>query len=279
MKTSLQLKAKSRVLSSKTGIPSYIIQRNYFLERFLERVSLSCYRNSIVLKGGVLVASILGIEARSTIDLDATMMTQALSFSKITEIVDEVLQTPVDDGVHFTIAGTEEIGVEADYPGCRVTLNAVLDNLRDVVKLDFTADDAITPKPVEYGYRLMFEDREISILVYNLETVLAEKLIAVLSFDIINTRMKDFYDIHMLLTKHYSEVTPIVFAEAINNTARQRHLLHLLPQAAQIVDTVANSDAMMDLWRRYRLVNRYAAGIEFTDTIIAIKVLCDWMCR
>ena len=277
MKTSTQLKAKTRNLSAKTGIPPHIIQRNYFLERFLERLSLSRYKDSIVLKGGVLITSMLGIEARSTMDLDATMKERALTTEEILAIAGEVLSTPVDDGVVFTVIGAEETRVEADYPGCRVTLGAALDKLRDTVKIDFTAGDVITPKPVEYGYKLMFEDREICVLAYNLETVLAEKFIAVLSFDVINSRMKDFYDIYMLVDGHGGAIDPGVFAEALNNTAGQRQMSRFLSQAKQIVDTIAESPPMADLWRRYRSTYSYAAGIDFSDVIKALHKLIEWI--
>jgi len=193
----MQLKAKARNLSTKTNTPPHIIQRNYFLERFLERVSLSGHRDSIVLKGGALITSLLGIEARATVDLDATVRARTLTAEEIAEIVGEVLRTGIDDNVVFTLTEMEETRVEAEYPGFRVTLNVTLDKLRDTVKLDFTAGDVITPKPVEYGYRLMFEEREIRVLAYNLETVLAEKFTAALSLDVSNTRMKDFYDIYI----------------------------------------------------------------------------------
>ena len=281
MKTSMQLKAKTRNLSAASGIPPHIIQRNYFLERFLERLSLSQYKSSIVLKGGVLITSILGIEARSTMDLDATMRARALSLEDISDsvlaIVGEILQTPIDDGVAFTVIGAEETRVEAEYPGCRVTLSVALDKLRDTVKIDFTAGDVITPSPIEYGYKLMFEDREISVLAYNLETVLAEKFIAVLSFDVINSRMKDFYDIHMLIAGHGGSVNPDVFAEAINNTAAQRQMLRLVSQAEQIVDTIAGNQATADLWKRYRAVYPYAADIEFDDVIRPLHKLIEWV--
>ena len=176
MKSSTQLKAKARNLSAKTSILPHIIQRNYFLERFLERLSLSLHKDSIILKGGVLITAILGIEARSTMDLDATMKERKLSTEDILKIVGEVINTPVDDGVTFTVVGVEETRGEENYPGFRITIGVTLDKLRDTVKIDFTAGDVITPKPVEYKYRLMFEDREIRVFAYNLETVLSESL-------------------------------------------------------------------------------------------------------
>ncbi|MCL2154010.1 MAG: nucleotidyl transferase AbiEii/AbiGii toxin family protein [Oscillospiraceae bacterium] len=281
MKTSMQLKAKTRNLSATSGIPPHIIQRNYFLERFLERLSLSSYKNSIVLKGGVLITSILGIEARSTMDLDATMRARALPsgdvLSDVLAIVDEILRTPIDDSVTFTVVGTEETRVEAEYPGCRVTLGVTLDKLRDTVKIDFTAGDVITPSPIEYGYKLMFEDREINVLAYNLETVLAEKFIAVLSFDVINSRMKDFYDIHMLVSGHGGSVSQDVFVEALRNTAGQRQMLRYVGQAGEIIDTIAGNPAMSDLWKRYSATNQYAADIGYESVISALRILTQWI--
>ena len=281
MKTSMQLKAKARNLSAQSGIQPHIIQRNYFLERFLERLSLSRYKNNIVLKGGVLITSMLGIEARSTMDLDTTVRAWTLSTDDISEdvlaIVNEILQIPIDDGVTFTVVGIEETRVEAVYPGCRVTLGVELDKLNDTVKIDFTAGDVITPKPVEYGYQLMFEDREINVLAYNLETVLAEKFIAVLSLDVVNSRMKDFYDIYMLITGRGGFVIPDVFKEAVKNTASQRQMLRLITQAGEIVDTIAKTPTMADLWKRYRSTYKYAADIEFSDVITALHGLTEWI--
>ena len=276
MKTSTQLKAKARNLSAKANIPPHVIQRNFFLERFLERVSLSRYKESIVLKGGVLITSLLGIEARATVDLDATMRERELSDEDVAEIVGVLLQTTVDDNVNFALRDIEETRVESEYPGFRVTLNVTFEKLRDTVKIDFTAGDVITPKPVDYGYRLMFEDREIYVLAYNIETVLAEKYTAVLALDVANSRMKDFYDIYMLITEQRDMINPDVFAEAVSNTAKQRHMLQLLPKAAHIIDTVAESTVMSDLWLRYKSVNKYAAFIEFQDVVEAVRVLIRW---
>ena len=277
MKTSMQLKAKARNLSAQTNIPPHIIQRNYLLERFLERVSLSRYQDSIVLKGGVLITSLLGIEARSTVDLDATMRALTLTALEVTAIVGEILRTDIiDDNVVFALVDLEETRVEAEYPGFRITLNVTLDKLRDTLKLDFTAGDVITPKPVEYGYRLMFEDREIRVLAYNLETVLAEKFSAVLALDVANTRMKDFYDIHMLITEQRDSISPGIFAEAVINTATQRQMIRLIPQAAHIVETIAGSYSMLELWKRYQTAYKYAAGIDYAEVMTSLMLLSEW---
>ena len=279
MKTSTQLKAKARNLSAKANIPPHVIQRNFFLERFLERVSLSRYKESIVLKGGVLITSLLGIEARATVDLDATMRERELSAEDVAEIVGVLLQTTVDDNVNFALCDIEETRVESEYPGFRVTLNVTFEKLRDTVKIDFTAGDVITPKPVDYGYRLMFEDREIRVLAYNIETVLAEKYTAVLALDVANSRMKDFYDIYMLITEQRDMINPDIFAEAVGNTAKQRRMLRLLPQATHIIDTIVESPMMDNLWERYKAANKYAADLEFKDVTAALRVLCEWCGR
>jgi predicted nucleotidyltransferase component of viral defense system len=276
VKTSTQLKAKARNLSAKANIPPHIVQRNYFLERFLERVSLSRYKDSIVLKGGVLITSLIGIDARATVDLDATMRTMVVTADNVAEIVGELLRTVVDDNVVFVLSDIEETRVESEYSGFRVTLNATLDKLRETVKIDFTIGDVITPEPVEYGYRLMFEDREIRVLAYNVETVLAEKFTAVLSLDVANSRMKDFYDIYMLITNQRDKIGLGVFTEAVRNTAKQRQMLHLLPQAVHIIDTISESPVMADLWVRYRAANKYAADVEFHDVTAALRVLSEW---
>jgi len=276
VKTSTQLKAKARNLSAKTNIPSHIIQRNYFLERFLERVSLSRYKDSIILKGGVLITSLLGIEERATVDLDATMMARSLTEPEIKEILAEVLQIDLHDSVVFSYKDTEETRIEADYPGFRVTLNVKLDKLRDTIKIDFTAGDVITPNPVEYGYRLMFEDREIRVLAYNLETILAEKFNSVLSLSVVNTRMKDYYDIHMLITQHGNSIDKSVFAEALKNTAKQRNTFALVPQAESIVSTIAENSATAELWKRYQTANKYASGIDFITVTASLQFLSRW---
>ena len=276
MKTSRQLKDKARNLANAMGIPAHIVQRNYFLERFLERISLSEYRENFILKGGVLITSMLGIDARSTLDLDTTLRAQELSITQIEKIIGAVLTIPIDDGVTFSLSDVKETRLEGDYPGCCVMLNATLDKTRDTVKLDITQGDVVTPRPIEYDYRLMFEERDIKVLAYNLETVLAEKFVATLSFDIINTRMKDFYDIYAIVSGRGGKVDPPTFAQALNNTAKQRQLIPLLGKASEIIETLAKSDETAKFWVQYQSKYSYAAGVKFSDTIGALKTLAKW---
>jgi len=198
MKTSTQLKALVRNLSKEKNVEAEIILRNFMLERLLERISISNYRNNFILKGGMLIAAIVGIDTRTTLDLDATIKAQILNEAEVTAIIDDILNVPIDDDVIFTFKSIEEIHEEADYPGYRVSIEAVLDKTRQVLKVDITTGDFVTPREVQYYFKLMFEDRTISIMAYNLETVLAEKFETVITRGVANTRMRDFYDIYIL---------------------------------------------------------------------------------
>ena len=169
MKTSTGLKALVRNLSKAKNVEAEIILRNFMLERFLERVSLSEYRNSFILKGGMLIAAMVGIDTRTTMDMDATIKGKTLTQSKITTFIEQILKIPIDDGVCFALRSIEEIREESNYPGFRASIEAVLDKTRQTLKVDITTGDFVTPKEIEYSFRLMFEDRAISIWACNLD--------------------------------------------------------------------------------------------------------------
>ena len=194
MKTSTQLKALVRNLSTAKNVETEIILRNFMLERFLERISVSKYKDNFILKGGMLIAAMVGIDTRTTMDMDATLKGQNLTEAEITDIITDILSTEVDDNVTFTFRGIEEIREEADYPGYRVSIEAVLDKTRQTIKIDITTGDFVTPREIEYNFQLMFEDRSISILAYNLETVLAEKFESIMARGLTNTRMSNRCD-------------------------------------------------------------------------------------
>jgi len=199
MKTAMQLKALIRNLARGKSLPAEVVLRIYMLERFLERLSLSKFKHRLILKGGLLIADMIGIEARSTMDLDATIKGVNLTEEALTSMLNEILVVPLDDGVQMTIKHIETIRDEADYPGTRITIEAMIEKIRQIIKIDITTGDVITPKEVQYDYKLLIEERVISILAYNTETVLAEKLETILSRNTASTRMRDYYDAHMLI--------------------------------------------------------------------------------
>ena len=273
MKTSTQLKALVRNLSKVKNVEAEIILRNFMLERFLERVSLSDYKNSFILKGGMLIAAMVGIDTRTTMDMDATIKGKTLSQAEVATIIDDILSIPVDDGVVFSLRDIEEILEEADYPGFRASINAVLDKTRQTLKVDVTTGDFITPREIEYSFQLMFEDRIISIMAYNLETVLAEKFETIITRGITTTRMRDFYDIFILTTTQTFDSE--TFKAALNKTVIKRGTTEQMGDIADVIRMVADSPIMIDLWRRYQTKFTYAADVSWEMAIDALNRLAQ----
>ena len=198
IKASTQLKAKVRNLSGGNSRTAQTLIRIFMMERFLERIALSQYRNNFILKGGMLVAALVGLDTRATMDIDTTVKSLKLSKDNAIKIVEDIIAVEIPDGVQFRITRITDIMEEHDYPGIRVMLEATLDKMRQAVKIDISTGDIITPGAVEYSYNLMFEERAISIWTYNLETLLAEKLETIMARGTANTRMRDFYDIYTI---------------------------------------------------------------------------------
>lgn len=274
MNTSTQLKALIRNLSKKKSVQAEIILRNFMLERLLERISLSPFRDKFILKGGMLIAAMVGIDTRSTMDMDATIRGIPLSESTLAEAMKEILACPVDDGVKMILKGFENIRDESEYPGIRVSIEAILDKTRQVMKVDITAGDKITPQAVEYSFRLLFENRRISILAYNLETVLAEKLETILSRSTANTRLRDYYDVYILTKLRSQNINWSIFFQAFKNTAEKRgSYSHLLKTGDDIIEEIERSQVLADLWSRYQQKNSYVDDLTWRQVIESVKML------
>ncbi len=271
MKTSMQLKALVRNLSQKANVEAEIVLRNFMLERFLERISVSSYRHNFILKGGMLIAAMVGIDTRTTMDMDATIKGQTLSASEVLAAVEEILRAPIDDGVEFSVMGIEEIREEADYPGYRVSIGAVLDKTRQTLKLDIATGDFVTPREVEYSFKLMFEDRAISIMAYNVETILAEKFETLIVRGVTNTRMRDFYDIHILTSTQAFDMD--IFRMALQKTVEKRGTSGQMLDMRDTIAMIAGNEVMADRWARYGKKYSYAAGITWRVVIDAVKTL------
>ncbi|MDR0648135.1 MAG: nucleotidyl transferase AbiEii/AbiGii toxin family protein [Synergistaceae bacterium] len=271
MKTSTQLKALVRNLSKAKNVEAEIILRNFMLERFLERVSVSRYKGNFILKGGMLIAAMVGIDTRTTMDMDATIKGQTLTEKQITEIIKNVISVPLDDNVLFSFHGIEEIREEADYPGYRVSVDAVLDKTRQTMHIDITTGDFVTPSEIEYSFRLMFEDRSISILAYNLETVLAEKFETIIARGLTNTRMRDFYDIYVLTSTQ--KIDSGIFRAALEKTVAKRKTVDQMAEAGITIERVAASVEMSGQWNRYQKKFSYAADITWEVAIDALRKL------
>lgn len=261
--TAKQLKDLIRNLSKKKSADAQILMRNYMMERFLERISFSKYQDRFILKGGMLVAAMVGLDARATMDIDATIKGADVNVEAIEEMILEIISVPIEDGVAFRIKQVTEIMDEAEYPGVRVSMETEFDGVRTPLKIDISTGDVITPKEIRYSLKLMLEDRSINIWAYNLETVLAEKLETVISRNITNTRMRDFYDIHILFKLYGNTLDKTTLSNALQATAKKRQTVRHLSDAQEIFEEVQNDSNMQKLWKAYQKKFSYASDISW----------------
>ena len=273
IKTAIQLKDLIRNLSKKKSADAQILMRNYMMERFLERISVSKYQDKFILKGGMLVAAMVGLDARATMDIDATIKGADVNVEAVENIIAEIVSVPLEDGVTFRIKQISEIMDEADYPGVRVSMETEFDGVRTPLKIDISTGDVITPKEIQYRFKLMLEDRSIEVWAYNLETVMAEKLETVISRNITNTRMRDFYDIHILLSLYGNTLDTKVLGEALQATARKRETEYHLKDAQIIFDEVQGDLGMEKLWKSYQKKFSYAADISWETVMESVREL------
>lgn len=275
MNNAMQLKAIIKNISKSKNISAQIIMQNYMLERLLERISLSPYRSNFILKGGFLIAAIVGLETRATMDMDTTLRGLPLTGETITKIFEEIFHIPVNDGVTFSIKRTEEIRESAGYAGLRVTLEALYPPMAVPLKIDITAGDKITPKEIIYEFKLLLEPRSIKVLAYNLETIIAEKLETVISRGDLNTRPRDYYDIYIIRQLQWQNVEPDSLSDALRTTAQNRGTLSIINRYAEILPTIEKSDIMNKYWSDYQTQFDYAKDIRFEDICLKIKDILD----
>ena len=278
--TARQLKDLIRNLSKKKSADAQILMRNYMMERFLERISLSEYKDKFILKGGMLVAAMVGLDARATMDLDATIKGANVSLTDVETIISNIIAIPIDDGVSFCIKRISEIMEEADYPGVRVSMETKFDGVITPLKIDISTGDVITPREIRYRFNLMLEDRTIEVWAYNLETVLAEKLETVISRNVTNTRMRDFYDIYILQKLHGEQLNKEILWNALVATARKRGTLEQIESGdiREILNEIETSSVMENLWKTYQKNYSYAIDISWHIVMESVRYLYQIGC-
>ena len=275
--TARQLKDLIRNLSKKKSADAQILMRNYMMERFLERISLSEYKNQFILKGGMLVAAMVGLDARATMDLDATIKGTNVSVEDVEMIISQIISIPLDDGVSFRIKRISEIMEEADYPGVRVSMETKFDGVITPLNIDISTGDIITPREIKYNFNLMLENRTIEVWAYNLETVLAEKLETVISRNVTNTRMRDFYDIYILQKLYGEQLSKDVLWDALVATAKKRETLEQIEteDIDEVFDEIQSSSVMENLWKAYQRNYSYSADIPWHTIMKSIRTLYE----
>ncbi len=269
------LKAKASNLSKKTNIPNKYLIQNFMFEALLKRISKSKYKNKFVIKGGLLLSSVFGVNLRSTMDLDTTIKGLPLDRDTITKVINEIISIDVEDNVRLEIENMKDIREEELYSGFEVNLKAEFDGLKTNLMIDITTGDIITYKEVEFKYSTLFDNETINIMTYNYETIIAEKFESIISRNIDNTRMKDYYDLYMFVNLKWNDINKDTLRKAIINTSKARETLDYIDNASKYIELISDDERLKALWNSYQNNYEYAKDIEFVDTINAIKVISE----
>lgn len=270
-KNPMQLKALIKKKAAENHISAQMVMQNYMLERLLERVSVSPYRRNLILKGGFLISSLVGLDTRATMDLDTTLQGIALTHESAMALFGEICKTELADDVFFVVEGSADIREGDVYPGIRIHLKANYPPICVPLTVDITTGDRITPKEMEYLYPLMFDQRGIPIMAYNVETILAEKLETVLSRGEANTRPRDFYDIYILWQLQTAICSKEMLKKALEETSKKRGSYFLLSKYRQILSAISNSAQLQQFWQKYQSDFIYASGISFQQICQTIE--------
>lgn len=268
-----QVKGRIKSVAKQNDADARTLMRIYMMERFLERLAESKYRDNFIIKGGILVAAMVGVAHRSTMDIDISMKNLNLSAEDALRVVNEIKDIDIGDSVTFEVKEVSNIMDEMEYPGIRITMNVIMGRLITPLKIDISTGDTITPRAVEFNYGLLLEGRSISLWSYNLETVLAEKLQTVLARGLLNTRMRDFYDIWMLLSVYEESIDAEVLKRAFAATCKKRETEHLLEQAEEILSNVEGDGQLQSLWKSYQKKFAYAANAIYEDVLNSARKL------
>ena len=268
----MSFKAIINNMAKENNVAAQSVLQTYMLERLLERISISKYKDNFILKGGMLISAMLGIDSRTTMDMDTTIKGFPLTKDNITNIMDEICNIEIDDNVTLKINKVELIREDDDYGGYRITFEAKYNNEMPVImKIDITTGDKITYKEIEYSFTLMLEDRKIQIWSYNVETISAEKFEAIIKRGVLSTRIRDYYDVYMLINTQNKIIDKKTLKDAITLTAQHRESSEIIKDWKKIVDKIADDSKMQQQWKRYQKDNFYAEGIEYKDLIKAIS--------
>ena len=267
MKTSEQIKGAIRNISKKTGVNANSLLQMCLFEGILEKISKSKYKNHFILKGGLLISSLIGVEMRSTLDIDTTIRGLPMNEENISKILQEILEIYIDADIVYRLVKLERIRTEDFYEDFSATISCRYGKINTNLNIDITTGDIITPKEVQYFYEKILEEGSISILTYTIETIIAEKFETISSRNITTTRARDFYDLYMLYNLYKSKIDKNILKEAITLTSQHRNSYSLVLQNKEIVKLFYQSDSLKNLWAKYVQNNSYAKDISFNDTI------------
>lgn len=270
-KDSLKVKVSNLALS--TNIPNKYLIQSFMFEALLKRISVSKYKDKFIIKGGLLLSSIFGVNLRSTMDLDTTIKGLPLDRTTITKVINEIISIDLKDNIKLEIENIKDIREEKLYSGFNINLKAEFDGLRTNLMIDITTGDVITYKEVQFEYKTLFDSETINIMTYNYETIIAEKFEAIISRNIDNTRMKDYYDLYMFVNLKWNDINKTILRKAIFNTSKKRDTLNYIEEADKYIELINEDSKLKSLWKNYQNNYVYAKDISFENTIDAIKVI------
>ena len=266
---------KAKEFEKKYNLNYYEMLQRFMFERILERISISKYQDNFILKGGLLLAAMFGVENRTTKDMDATIRGIDISKGKMVDILNEILSIDLKDGVKFNIVNITDIRQDDKYGGNKYHITGRVNNITVNLEIDISTGDRVTPRELKFKYPLLFEDRNIVINSYNIETILSEKIETVLKRGKYNSRMKDYYDIYIFLTKLRNDIDMAVLKDAIDITFSSRESLEYLNDYQKIIDSIINEERIKKQWNIYSNKYEYADGIDFNEVLVLLKGLIE----
>ena len=270
-----ELFEKSKKLAKDSGLTQLELYQRFMFERILERISVSKYNENFILKGGLLLSAMLGINSRSTRDMDISIKGIDVSQDKMLKILNEILSIDINDKVKFEVVNITDIRADDEYGGNKYHLVGKLENLKVALEIDISTGDEITPKELNFEYTSIFDNKKIYIGTYNIETILSEKVETILRRGKYNTRMKDYYDVYFFLTKLKNEINLEIFKQALNNTLRKREAFDYYNDYKQILNILTNDERINNYWNTYKKKTKYAQNIEFNEIIKALEEFLD----
>ena len=271
MKTPEQLKGAIRNMAAKKKLRPQEVLQMFLFERVLERLAVSPYRNNFILKGGLLISSMIGIDERTTIDMDTTVRGIRMEEPEIISIIREILSSDVDDGIDFVFRKIEPIREDDTYRNFRVHIDARYGRINSPMKIDITTGDEITPAAIKYNYPFLFEDKTVPVMAYTLETILAEKYETIIRRNIGTTRARDFYDLHMLYRERETEIRADILRLAVAHTAKKRGSARALADWEEIIQDIREEPALASLWHNYAADNPYIGKLQFSETVNTVE--------
>lgn len=268
----MSFKTKINNFAKNNKISPQAVLQNFLLEKLLEKISFSKYKNNFILKGGMLISSLIGINSRTTMDMDTTIKGVSLTIYNLDKIIKEIINIKTDENVKFELQKISSIRENNDYGGYRITLKSTyMDMLPTILKLDVTTGDKITYKEISYNFPMLFEDRNINILSYNLETIIAEKFESIIKRNIFNTRLRDFYDVYVLFKLYRDKIDEDKLSLAIINTSKHRNSLDEINRWEIYVDILLTNDSLIHQWNKYQKEYSYANEIQYSNLIKTLK--------